>query len=401
MLNTYSGVSIGKVGGLAKHLCGCAYYSDISYVLLLNKNITMAYPVSLKAKMLRDFKEWVKIMETRLSSLFGYLSYTFLMLKKKGLAIFVFLIPLTILSFWPVGCECETVDRIVAIVNDDIITLSELNEAVELYLKQRPESYASVQGNEEILFKIRNEILNRLIDQKLAQQEVDKKGIKIQDDEVDSAIERIKNEYFLTDEEFKKILERSGIPFKEYREQTRKQLLRMKLINLEVKSKIVITEQEIRDYYEKHQDEYEGNTRYHLLGILFKVQLDNKSIEEENAIYGKVEKILQELKAGASFEDVIQRYSNGKIPIHGGDLGFFTLQELTPELKKVVQVMKEGEISPVLKTSQGYQVVKLQKVVATPERSLDDVRMQIHEKLFHLRKSINSRRNSVFKMHHT
>jgi len=321
-------------------------------------------------------------MTKKFKAVSKYLSHISLKLNRTCSFILILLISLFVLSFCPIQSKSEIIDRIVAIVNDDIITLSELNEAVELYLKQRPESYASIKNNQEALFKVRNEVLNGLIDQKLAQQEVEKKGIKVKDEEVNDAIERIKSKYFLTEEDLKKILEHNGLTLEQYREQTRKQLLQIKLINLEVKSKIVITDQEIRDYYERHKDEYGGNTKYHLLGILFKVPLNDKKIDEKNTIQRKVEHIVQELRSGASFEEIIRKYSNSKIPIEGGDLGFFTLDELSDTLKKVVQVMKEGEISPLLKTPQGYQIVKLQKIVTNPTKNLKDVRMEIHNKLF-------------------
>jgi len=133
----------------------------------------------------------------------------------------------------------EIVDRIVAVVNDDIITLNDLNHALKPY-SDRIKSMGHDAGKEDdVLTKLRKDILDRLIDHKLTDQEIKKAKLGVSDEEVDGAIEKIKEKNFLSDADFRKVLADEGLSFEEYRKNMKDQMLRSRLVNREVKSKIV------------------------------------------------------------------------------------------------------------------------------------------------------------------
>jgi peptidyl-prolyl cis-trans isomerase SurA len=275
----------------------------------------------------------------------------------------------------------ELLDRIVAVVNNDIITLSDLDEMYLPYANRiRADGYDPEQ-EKEFLFEARKEILNRFIEQKLADQEISAKKVRVSDDEVDNALERVKNENSCTEEELVKLLARDGYTLEQYKERLREQSLHAKLVNSEVKSKIVITENEIRDYYNKHKEIYKGKNRYYLRSILLKISPSDNE-EHVLSVIKKGEGILKRIGEGLSFEDAAKEFSEAASAASGGDLGCFFLEELTPALKEALQELQPGGISPVLRTPAGIQIIKLVKKEEISGKSLEKAKAEIHQKLF-------------------
>ncbi|MGD9022715.1 MAG: peptidylprolyl isomerase [Deltaproteobacteria bacterium] len=277
--------------------------------------------------------------------------------------------------------HAELVDRIVAIVNDECIALSELNEALDPFVQQIREAGHPPEVEREMIFRIREDLLDKMIDQKLTSQESERLNIAVDDREVDQQIERIKSEHFLTDEELRQSLAGEGYALEEYRKRIREQLLQMKLINIEVKSKVAITEKDIEDYYEEHKKEFQVGQKYHLRTILIKVT-SSASADQSRAALEKVESIEQALKAGVNFEELARQYSEDSTAATGGDLGLFTLDELSPEFRDTVRSLGEGQVSAALRTPNGYQFLKLEDIKGAPGRTLKEARIEIHERLY-------------------
>jgi len=294
---------------------------------------------------------------------------------------FSLLIILCSLALGAAADSAELVDRIVAIVNDDVITLSELNEAYRPLAQQIREANYPPEVEREMIFKLRQEILNKLIDQKLTDQETERLQVSVDDKEVDQRIERIKGEHFLTEEDIKRTLATQGYTLEEYRERIKEQLLRVKLINIEVKSKIAVSGKEIQDYYEEHKEEYKGGRKYHLRTILIKVS-PLAGADQKRVALEKIKLIVKELKSGAAFDVLAKKYSQDGTVAAGGDLGLFTLDELSPEFQETVLWMGEGEMSPVLETPKGYQILMLQEIKKIPGKTLEEARTEIQERLY-------------------
>lgn len=275
----------------------------------------------------------------------------------------------------------EVVDRVVAIVNEDVITLSELNEEAEPYAKKIRDAFYGPEEERRMLFKLREEILNKMIDQTLTDQESKRLGISVLESEVDQRLENIKSEKFLTEEDLQKALAAEGYTLEEYRKKMKEQMLRIKLINVEVKSKIAITEEEIRDDYDKHKEQYEERKKYHLRTILVKVPDLTMAEEKEDALK-RMKAIVEALKAGAAFDELARQYSDDITAEEGGDLGLFSLEELSNQFRETVRWMKAGEVSPVLETPQGYQLLMLQEIQRTPGKTFEEAKTEIEERLF-------------------
>lgn len=298
---------------------------------------------------------------------------------RRGVSI-NFIVGLALL-WWPMISHAELVDRIVAIVNADVITLSEINEAIEPFVKQVQDAPYGPDEKRQLLYKIRQDVLNRMIEQKLAEQESQRLGVFVHDSEIDKRLEIVKNENHLTDEALSRALEAEGYTLEEYREKIKEQLLSMKLVNMEVKSKIAITEDEIRKHYENHKKNYAGEQKYHLRTILIKAPLGEQVEDDENALK-KIEMVVEALKAGVPFEDAARQYSDDLSAEEGGDLGFFTIDELAPELRETVRWMKEGEVSSVLRTALGYQLLMVEAIRLSSGKTLEEAKTEIQEQMF-------------------
>ncbi len=299
-----------------------------------------------------------------------------------GYGIFILMIILLLTpSLMARAEDPEVVDRIVAVVNDEIISLSELNRLLSPYEERiRTLGYTSEQER-EMIYKVREDLLNQLIDQKLTAQESDRASITVSEAEIDAALERIKQQSSYTEEDMVTALEQEGSSMAEFREQLREKILRTKLVNQEVRSKIVITDEDIREYYEANQDEYGGEKQYQLRNILLTVPLYADSSEKET-VEQRMAAVVEQFEAGKSFSELARQYSESPMAETGGELGSFALTDLTPQLQTALDGLEIGEITPILDTEQGYQVIYVEEIVQNPGRSLEEVTPEIEEKLY-------------------
>jgi len=280
--------------------------------------------------------------------------------------------------------SAEVVDRIVAVVNDEIITLTELNRLVKPYAERIRVLGYSTDKEHQMLFKVRENVLNQLIDLKLKDQEIKRFGIKISEKDIDQTIERIKEANFYTDEDLRVGLSKDGLTMEEYRERIKEQILRARLVNIKVKSKIVITKEDVKSYYEDHQDKYGGKKKYHLYNVIIRV-LPLTDEKEKLKIKMRMDSILKELNEEKSFESMAKNYSELSLVAEGaegGDLGLFGLDEISPQLRNTIKEMKAGEFTPVLDTDQGFQIFLVKEIVQTSGKPLEDVSPEIEEILF-------------------
>jgi len=277
--------------------------------------------------------------------------------------------------------DAVVVDRIVAVVNDDLVTLYDLNKTFQPYEENiRALGYAP-ERERETLFKLRTDLLNRLIDRKLTDQVIKKNNIEVSEEEIDTTLERLKEARSLTDESLRAGLAQQGLTLEEYRNNIKQQLLRNKLVNREIKSKIVITEDDIKIYYDAHREKYAGETKYHIWNIF--IRLPEFAVESTKSLaLEKMDAVITKLTQGRAFESLAAEDSDSPTAPKGTDLGLYRLDELSPQLQKAVEVMKAGDFSSILETDMGYQIIYVQKIVQTDAKSLAEVKSEIQEILY-------------------
>ncbi len=299
-------------------------------------------------------------------------------ISSKLLKLFIVLVSVVL---GMVTVHAEVVDRVVAVVNGDCIALSELSERLQPYLRKLREANYPPEAEREMLFKLRMDVLNRMIDEKLTSQEAEKLEVKVSDSEVDAQIERIKSQHFITEEDLRKSLAEEGLTLEEYRERLRAQILQATLVNIEVKSKIAITDKDIRDYYEENRGSYEEIKTYHLRTILIKTTVSASSDDKE-AARAMMESIVRALYSGAPFDELARKYSEDSSAAAGGDLGQFSLDELSVQVQEALRNMSKGQVSSTLETPEGYRILMVQDIEQKPGKSMEEARTEIQEKLY-------------------
>ena len=287
--------------------------------------------------------------------------------------------------------SAEVVDRIVAVVNDEIVTLYDLNKELKPYEENIKALGYDAEKTRETLFKLRNDLLNKLIDRKLTDQQIKKNNISVSSNEIDEAIERIKETRSYTDEDLRAGLAKQGLTMEEYRENLEQQLLRRNLVNREIRSKIVVTNQEIEEYYNAHREKYAGQSKYHLWNIAIRFPQYADDTEKMMAME-KMENVLAQLKQGRSFESIVSESRNTPGMPQGADLGLYKMDELSAELQGEVRFMSAGEYSDILSFAGGYQIIFVEEILSTDPKAIDDVKGEIQDTLYN--EAINNRYNS-------
>lgn len=182
----------------------------------------------------------------------------FYIIKSMQTALFLTVIVMSSLPAF--SYSAEIVDRIIAVVNDEIITYTMLNEAFKPYEKRIKAQNYPFTKEMEIRFQFRERVINQMIDEKITEQEVRRLGIRVDNSEIEAAIERTKSLNSFTDERLRMMLEKEGVTMEAYRKNIRSELLRTRLIQYEVKSKIIVTDGEIEAHFSANKADLEEKT---------------------------------------------------------------------------------------------------------------------------------------------
>lgn len=273
----------------------------------------------------------------------------------------------------------EIADKITAVVNDDIITLKEFNAAFEPYLKRIEETY---KGNDKqgVIEQTKTAILQRLIDSMLIEQEAKKTGTSIKEEEVMAVLKDTLAKQNMQMEDLLKRLESEGTSLISVKNEIRGQLMRMRLMRWEIKSKIMVSDQEIGDYYNKHRDEYEGREAVRINQILLLIPPN-----ADKAIKRKIEENAQQIHkivlSGISFESVAAKYSQEPAAAQGGDIGFIERGVMIPEVEKVAFSLHLDQVSGVIESGMGFHIVKVVDKRGAGFKPIAAVRNEIKAKL--------------------
>ena len=306
-------------------------------------------------------------------------------------AAIAFLVLLCAVALTPLKGTAELVDRVVAVVNDDVITLSELEKEGEPLYRDISAKTPSA-SLADTLQDAREHVLDRLIEKRLVAQRAKAANLSVSDAEVDAAFEQMLTQNKVSREGFLARLKNEGVTETAYKEDLRGQILQGKLVNTDVRSKVVVTEEEILDYYDTHYTSKVSGEGYYLLQIgISWTDPQNPDAPEEvlrvNKLEAKeqAEKVLAMARDGQDFKDLARKYSSMPSAGDGGDIGVFQLDEMAPYMRDAVQSLKPGEVSDLIDTPEGYQFFKLVNsqdgtiVVKTP---LEEVKDQIRNTLY-------------------
>ena len=281
--------------------------------------------------------------------------------------------------FLCVSAEAEVADRIAAVVNDEVITLSELNSAFEPYQAKLEASYTGV-AREKALTEAREALLNRMIDNLLMEQQSRKAGIVVRDEDVSNAIDDMLKRRNVSRDELWKALDREGITVEAYRKGMRDQLMRIRIVQREIKSKVAVSDEEIGEYYRKHRADYEGKEAVRIKQILLTLPKDALPPVREG-LRADAETIHRRLFAGEPFDQISANHSQGPAAKEGGDIGYIERGTILPEVESVAFSLPLNQISDVIESPIGFHIIQVIDRRGAGVKSIELVREEIREKL--------------------
>jgi parvulin-like peptidyl-prolyl isomerase len=273
----------------------------------------------------------------------------------------------------------SVVDRIVAVINDDIITLSELENTFHPYHKRIDATYMGA-DKDKVIAEGRIMILNRMIDNRLIEQWSKKVGIVVKDDEIMGTIKDLLRRQNISMEAFTQTLEREGSSLEAYRQDMKDQMTRMRLLRRELKTKILVSDDEIGENYVKHRDEYEGKEAVRIKQILILLP-QNADRTVKARLRAGAENIHKRLGNGESFDLLAAQFSQGPSAATGGDVGFLEKGTMLPEVDAVAFRLAKDEISETIVSPVGLHIIKVLDKRGAGVKPIEVVREEIKAKL--------------------
>lgn len=264
----------------------------------------------------------------------------------------------------------QLVDRIVAVVNDDVILKSELDDAVE--------KMTAAFGNRKPDL---TQVLESLIAERLMLQQLAEAKIEVDDDQVSRAIQDILRQNKLTEAELQTAIESRGMSMNQYREDVRAQLVRLKLIDMKVRSRVVIPEAEIKAEFERRTRD---DAREELVRIrhIFLRWGESPDPTERDRVLAAAQAAKQRVEAGEAFEAVAKEISQGPTASTGGDLGEMSVDGMLPELARGIKGLPPGEITDPIETGSGVHVVQVENRRQKSGQSYEQARTPIYNEMY-------------------
>jgi peptidyl-prolyl cis-trans isomerase SurA len=261
------------------------------------------------------------------------------------------------------GCSfavmAERLDSVVAIVNDNVVTQSELNEQLAM-MRQQLQAKKTPMPSETILQK---QVLNQLINQSLQLQMAKHSGIMIDNSEVDETIAKIAKDNHLSLTAFREALKKEGLAFDAYRENLRKEVAISRLQQQAVGHDVMVSAEQVEDYLKTTKAQEKTTEGFHVQNIVIALD-DEPTPEQLRGAEKKARGLLKKIKQGVPFDQVAMMTSNEDYAVDSADLGERHLAELPEIFAKHLVNMKAGEVAGPLRTGNGLQLIKLVSVSA-------------------------------------
>ena len=248
-------------------------------------------------------------------------------------------------------------DRVVAVVNDEALTQFDLNEQKRAVLQQM-KTQKVTPPPADVLDK---QLLERLITERALMQYAKETGVRIDDLQVERTIARVAQENKMSPEDFRKAVEREGIPYAKYREEIRNEIMVQRLRDREVESKLNVSDAEVDNFLATVVAQTGGETEYRLSHVLVIVP-DQSSPEQIAAKRRRAEEALKQIRSGTDFSQVAAGFSDAPDALKGGDLGWRAPARLPTVFAEPVRNMKPGDVSTILRSSTGFHIVKLEEI---------------------------------------
>ena len=270
--------------------------------------------------------------------------------------------------------SAPALDRVVASVDGEPITMREVKDFAA-------EHGQPIDGDDFASSQAARESVKALIGEKLLEAEVKKYEDKVDEDQVDKYIDEMRQSKHMTDEQFRQEVKASGMSYDELRKRARLDLEKAMMLQQEVREKIEVPDSEIQAFYDAHKADFTvTKERLKLAQILITVP-DKASTQQIAAAKTKIDQVHAMAVKGDDFNDLARKYSDDDSRSSGGELGWFEPSDIMDQILAGVKPLKPGQITPVIRTTHGFHIVKLEDHEVPGVRPLSDVKAQIRSAL--------------------
>ena len=293
-------------------------------------------------------------------------------MKQRQAILFLLLILSGILFL----CGQEVVEEIVAIVNDDIITLSQYKAEHDYVYRMLSEQYQG-EAFEKAYAQMKVILIDNIITNILLLQEAGKMDLQVEE-ELKTQLENIKKENNMeSDQDLIRALQQQGMTFEGFKKQLSEQILREVIIYQQVMGSIVIDDAEIVNYHKLHPEEFTELAEYKLRGIYISAEL-----RSEEEVEAKKREISEKLASGEEFAALAGEYTEDATKEKQGDMGRYKKGQLAKSLEQAVEELKEGEVAPWLKVINGWYLLKVDEKKESRLKTFEESREELQQKLF-------------------
>lgn len=263
----------------------------------------------------------------------------------------------------------QRVQRIAAIVNDEVVSVYDLESRMQLIIAS-----SGLQPTEQLRERLTRQVLRGLVDERLRMQEAKRRNVPVTSSNLEQAIALIEEQNRMPKGGLEEFIKRNGIPRDTMMDQLRAQIAWSKLVSRQLRPRITIGDDEIDEALERIK-ERQGELEYHISEILLTVDRP----EQDAEIRRTAARLVEELRRGARFAAVAQQFSQAASASTGGDLGWIQAGALGDELAQRVPAMKEGEIAGPFAIPGGVQIIRLEDKRRAHEASEDDVTVTLNQ----------------------
>jgi parvulin-like peptidyl-prolyl isomerase len=287
-----------------------------------------------------------------------------------------------------VVARAEIFEAVIVKVNGDIFTKTDLETRQVAALRQRGLLPEKNDPNDEQLKKalgtVTPQIVVDAVSELLVVQRGKELGYKLSDEQFKSIVENIRKENKLdTEEKFQAALKQDNMTMADFRRQIERNVIASRVQQTEVFSKVSVSDAEAKKYYDEHLDEFASPAEVTLREVLVPFSTEGKvfSVGQDNAARVKAEDLRSRAVAGEGVEKLATEFSGAPSRSNGGLIGPISLNDLSPDLRTLVEPMKQGDITPVIRTTRGYQFFRLESMNSSQRPTFGQARDQISERV--------------------
>lgn len=293
----------------------------------------------------------------------------------RGLLAMTALIPV----FIGIAVAAETLDRILVVVNDEIITEQDLRMAAEPMMAQYRATMSGFELEEKSM-ETRQRVLDQLIDDRLVRSAAKREKVTVDEKEIDEMMSEIEKK-FPSRDVFERVIAQQGMTFAKLRERFKDQIMSRKIVDMKVKSEITISPGEVRAYYDQHIEDFFGPSQAKVRQILIRIS-EQRAVDEAQEL---AESIVQQLNKGESFEELAKKHSESAEAEQGGDMGWIDKGQLVEAIDRQIFTTQPGQYTQPIQSQLGFHIFKIEDKKESEIKSFENARNHVERIIYRKR----------------